>query len=456
MAETQFKEQGGTSTMDPSAPLRWFSSRFMCRMANLSLRDRRRAKTEAARQKAGEPHRIEYFHQVEDAYSHLSVQLLAPLAERYDVEIVCHLTRGPAGKNAPEPELLLDLARRDSLAIASHYGLRFPTSDSPLEEDQIRVARRVLAAAPADELAIRAIAVGEALFSGDRERMAELANTVGMASLEATGERLDQGSKRRTELGHYSGAMFFYGGEWYWGVDRFYHLESRLAALGARSVAGKIAPRPAIEKGPKRDSGSLTLEFYPSLRSPYTSIIYDETLSLAEATGVNLVMRPVLPMVMRGVPATREKGRYILSDTAREAAALGLEWGDIYDPIGQPVRDAYSLYPWAVEQGRGNELLGAFLKAAFRDGVNTNNDRGLRHVVEAAGLSWADAENHLGDPAWEALIETNRLAMYEFGCWGVPSYRLLDANGQTVLALWGQDRLWLVSREIQRLLAAEG
>ena len=456
MAETQFEEQGGTSTMDPSAPLRWFSSRFMCRMANLALRDRRRAKAEAARQKAGEPHRIEYFHQVEDAYSHLAVQLLAPLAERYDVEIVCHLTRGPAGKNAPEPELLLDLARRDSLAIASHYGLRFPTSDSPLEEDQIRVARRVLAAAPADELAIRAIAVGEALFSGDRERMAELANTVGMASLEATGERLDQGSKRRTELGHYSGAMFFYGGEWYWGVDRFYHLESRLAALGARSVEGTIAARPVIEKGPKRDSGSLTLEFYPSLRSPYTSIIYDETLSLAEATGVNLVMRPVLPMVMRGVPATREKGSYILSDTAREAAALGLEWGDIYDPIGQPVRNAYSLYPWAVEQGRGNELLGAFLKAAFRDGVNTNNNRGLRHVVEAAGLSWADAENHLDDPAWEALIETNRLAMYEFGCWGVPSYRLLDANGQTVLALWGQDRLWLVSREIQRLLAAEG
>lgn len=453
MAETQFEEQGGASTMDPSPPLRWVTSRFMRRMADLALRDKRRAKAEAARQKSGEPHRIEYFHQVEDAYSHLAVQLLAPLAERYDVEIVCHLTRGPAGKNAPEPALLLDLARRDSQAIAAHYGLKFPTSDSPLEEDQIRVARRILAAAPVDEVAIRAIAVGEALFSGDRERMAELANTVGMASLEATGERLDQGSARRTELGHYSGAMFFYGGEWYWGVDRFYHLESRLTALGARRVDGTIASRPAIEKGPGQDSGSLTLEFYPSLRSPYTSIIYDETLSLAEATGVNLVMRPVLPMVMRGVPATREKGRYIISDTAREAAALGLEWGDIYDPIGQPVRNAYSLYPWAVEQGRGNELLGAFLKAAFRDGVNTNNSRGLRRVVEAAGLSWADAESHLGDPAWEALIETNRLAMYEFGCWGVPSYRLLDASGQTVLALWGQDRLWLVSREIQRCLA---
>ena len=29
---------------------------------------------------------------------------------------------------------------------------------------------------------------------------------------------------------------------------------------------------------------------------------------------------------------------------------------------------------------------------------------------------------------------------------------LLDAGGEEVLALWGQDRLWLFAREIQRLL----
>ena len=49
-------------------------------------------------------------------------------------------------------------------------------------------------------------------------------------------------------------------------------------------------------------------------------------------------------------------------------------------------------------------------------------------------------------------LEANRLAMYEFGSWGVPSYRLLDQSGKTVLALWGQDRLWLFAREIKRLL----
>ena len=159
-------------------------------------------------------------------------------------------------------------------------------------------------------------------------------------------------------------------------------------------------------------------------------------------------------MVMRGVPATRAKGVYIFSDAAREARAQGqLDWGRVYDPIGEPVRRCYSLYPWAVAQGRGVELLSAFMRAAFREGVNTNNDAGLRHVVETAGLSWAEAQGIVDNDAWQDEIEANRLAMYDFGLWGVPSFRLLDPGGETLLRVWGQDRLWLVAREIQRALS---
>jgi 2-hydroxychromene-2-carboxylate isomerase len=43
--------------------------------------------------------------------------------------------------------------------------------------------------------------------------------------------------------------------------------------------------------------------------------------------------------------------------------------------------------------------------------------------------------------------------MYDSGLWGAPSFRLLDADKNVVLALWGQDRLWLFEREIQNLLA---
>jgi 2-hydroxychromene-2-carboxylate isomerase len=86
--------------------------------------------------------------------------------------------------------------------------------------------------------------------------------------------------------------------------------------------------------------------------------------------------------------------------------------------------------------------------------VNTNKLSGLQQVVEQAGLDWQVAKEQLADRRWEAMVEQNRLAMYDAGLWGVPSFRLLDKNGNQVLALWGQDRLWLFSREIQRLLKA--
>jgi len=76
----------------------------------------------------------------------------------------------------------------------------------------------------------------------------------------------------------------------------------------------------------------------------------------------------------------------------------------------------------------------------------------MRKVVEAAGLNWSEAQQHLGKPGWESILEEKRLAMYEAGLWGVPSFRLLDERGEQILALWGQDRLWLFAREIQRQL----
>ena len=141
---------------------------------------------------------------------------------------------------------------------------------------------------------------------------------------------------------------------------------------------------------------------------------------------------------------------YIFSDAAREARRRGVPYGRVYDPIGEPVRRCYSLYPWAVSRGRGPELLSSFLRHAFALGVNTSATRGLKKVVESAGLDWREATAHLGKSEWEDVLENNRLSLYDAGIWGVPSYRLLDATGTPQLEIWGQDRLWLVAREIRR------
>ncbi|MDG2047391.1 MAG: DsbA family protein [Halioglobus sp.] len=452
----RFEEQGGAATMDPSNMVRWLTSRVMTRLCQPERLLKGRARAEQQRIKLGLPHVVEYFHQVDDGYSHLAAQMLQPLSKRYGVEIVCHLVAGPQDKNLPEPELLLNLSRYDACQVAPEYGLEFPRHDQPLPRNLVELASSILAAQDTTGFVECAEKVGRALWADDEVTLRELAEEFGCVSGEDALICISAGSRRQNELKHYSGAMFYYGGEWYWGVDRLYHLEQRLCELGLaqQSDASLLMPRPPIETGHLRGGASLTLEMYASLRSPYTAVIFDRVVKLARDTGVTLVVRPVLPMVMRGVSATRQKGMYIFADAAREAQAQDVPFGKFYDPIGNPARRGYSLYPWACEQGKGVALISAFLSCAFAQSVNLNNDAGLRKMVEMAGLDWSEAKKRVGQSGWEELLENNRTDLYASGLWGVPSFRLLDETGKELSALWGQDRLWLFSRIIQRHLRA--
>ena len=440
--------------MDPSPLLRWLTSRVMTRLSRTAATEARHAKAERERIKAGAPHRVEYFHQVDEAYSDLTAQVLERFAQRYDIELHCHLVRGQEGKNAPEPEMLASLARYEAHLIAPGYGLCFPQRPDPPEPEHVVVATQILAAQSSEDFPRVVAAVSAALWQGDDAALKRLAVAHGSASADAAAAAVSAGTEKRKALRHYSGAMFYYGGEWYWGVDRLYHLEMRLAALGADRSPGEslIAPRPDMDLAGHTDQGRYTLELYASLRSPYTAVIFDRAVAFAQHAGVELKLRPVLPMVMRGVPATREKGMYIFMDAAREARVAGVPYGNFYDPIGDPARRCYALYPWAASQGKGVELCSSFLRHAFALGVNTNNDRGLRKVVEAAGLDWGAAQAHREDTAWEALLEDNRQTMYAAGLWGVPSFRLLNPAGEALLATWGQDRLWLVAHTLRDAL----
>jgi 2-hydroxychromene-2-carboxylate isomerase len=450
----QFKDQGGAATMDPSALLRWVTSKVMTYVISPKRLAKNRIKVEKQRQANNQRHTVEYFHQVDDGYSHLAAQALAALAERYDIDLQCHLVDGPAGANAPEPELLVNLSRYDASKIAPHYKLDFPENLDAPTVTLLKLARSILANLNNQDFVAHAATVGHALWSGSEVALQELGKVHGFSSLEEEKAKYENGNTRRDSLKHYSGAMFYYGGEWYWGIDRLYHLEQRLSDLGAdrQPNTAVIRPKQEVKAGQLRDNGSLTLEVFASVRSPYTAMIFDRALELAQTTGVALQVRPILPMVMRGVSATREKGIYIFSDAAREARASEVPFGQFYDPIGEPSRRCFSLYPWACTQGKGNELLSSFLSAAFAEGVNTSKEGGLRYVVEKAGLEWALAKQVVGQDGWQGILEENRLAMYESGLWGAPSFRLLDRNNKVVLALWGQDRLWLVAKEIERLL----
>lgn len=390
--------------VDPTGPQRLAMRDSFEQVINPELRAQRRNNAEAARIEAGTPHRVEYFHQHDDPYSHLAEQILAILEDRYAIELVRHEIRASGGKNQPEPAKLAAWAKRDAELIAPHYALK----------------------GPAD-------------WHGKSDAVPEPAI-------------LEAGSKRLALLGHYSGAMFYYAGEWFWGVDRLFHLEHWLRDLGLCKdpSAPLICPRPAIDVAGV-DATGLTLDFYPSLNSPYTAIIYDRTIAMARECGIRLEHKPVLPMIMRGVPATREKGAYIMFDAKREAEYLGVDFGPVMTPIGEPTRLLYSLLPWASDQGKDIALMSAGLRLAWAEGIALHELQGLRRAVEEAGLDWADAKTWLGTDHWKETTALRQLEMTEeLGLWGVPSFRLRGSGGEQDLCVWGQDRLWLIAAEIRR------
>ena len=433
---------------NPPGIVRHLISRMADHLTNPAKIRAARKKHEARRVKAGLPHVVEYFHQFDDPYSHLAAQVLSTFADRYDIKLVPHLIGPTGGDNQPELEKLSRWARLDAELIAPYFGLDFP-ADAGLHPSPASVhagQRAVATLSPA--MFVRAISdVSKAVWHD--------ADVPGDTSFDdiRVHALVKKGSARLAELKHYSGAMFYYGGEWYWGIDRLFHLERRLRSLGACKDPNLplICPRPVIDMAGV-DASGLELDFFPSLNSPYTAAIYDKTIETAEACGIKLHHRPVLPMVMRGIPLTKEKAFYIVADTKREADDLGVSFGPVMSPIGDPVHRVYSLFPWARTQGKEIALLSSALNTAFGRGVGLHTKSGLQAAVERAGLSWEEAQKHLDKPDYQAEVAASQKEMIDkIGLWGVPSYRL--RGGGEDIAVWGQDRLWLVAAKIKERAA---
>ncbi|MEO0369166.1 MAG: DsbA family protein, partial [Pseudomonadota bacterium] len=239
--------------------------------------------------------------------------------------------------------------------------------------------------------------------------------------------------------GHYLSGMLAYGGEWYWGLDRLHHLEKRIIDLSKLDQSPKF--NKAIQRfcqyevGDKSISDSAPIEVVFSSRSPYSYIGLVKAKKLAEHYGVPLIVKPVLPMVMRRMQVPKRKGQYIIHDVVREADSFDIPFGKIADPLGQGVQNIYSLYAWANEQDRGVDLLISAAKANWSEGIWSDHEPGLRTIVERAGLSWQDAKKQLDNDQWQHMVQENLAELYGLRHWGVPCFKYRDKM------VFGQDRL---------------
>lgn len=344
---------------------------------------------------------VHYFHQFDDPYSQLAATQLEALQQRYRITLRCHPVPPPDAWAAPQAKALAAWSQRDATRWADHFGLSMAsTLESPL----------IAADSPAD-----------------RER----------------------GRRLRARLGHYLGAMFYFEGEWYWGLDRLHYLEARLCAAGlARSAADELLRPlfmpPALQwRALSPATARPILHFFCSLRSPYTWLAVERVERLAKHYGAELRFDYLLPMVMRGLPVPWIKRRYILLDTKREATRLGLPFGDIVDPVGLPTERGLAVLQRAIELGCGEAFLRSFLCGVFAEGIDAGSAAGLALLAERAGLTTRDVEYGLADTHWREIAEGHRAELAGHGLWGVPAFRV-----EGFPAVWGQDRLWMVEEDL--------
>lgn len=411
---------------------------------------RRRMARDAAALSArlrGERPTVRYFHQADDPYSHLAAQLLPRLRARYAARIEIHLVPPPEDSAAPDRERLRTYGLRDAARVARARGLGFPANAALPAPEAVRRLEVVLAdALESGRFEDVASAAGAALWGGDHQTLNGMAAWAGAQNPTLADDRLAAGARLRGRLGHYLGGMFHFEGEWFWGVDRLGHLERRLADRGLDREPGRPPLGPPLEptlSAPPPGPGP-TIEAWFSFRSPYSWLFMPRIRQLARAYGARLELRPILPMVMRGLAVPRVKTVYIALDCKREAERLNLPFGRIVDPVGAGAERALAVLHHAIDLGLGEAFAESGLRAAFADGLALAEDGGLFEAARRAGLSDAQTAAALADPSWRRRVEDNRAALLDAGLWGAPTFRVSGAA-----AHWGQDRLWMLEDDIR-------
>lgn len=407
-------------------------------------RDMRRGLAALPRRVGGRMSEIHYFHQADDPYSHLCLQALDALSTRARPPLRVHIAPPPDDAAAPERGRLAAWSIRDAGTLAHRLGLSWNANVAPPAPALTALANAALVrAVAADGFPAAALRIGEALWRGDRAALEAMPS----ADAAETDASLEAAAALRTRQGHYLGGVFFFEGEWYWGLDRLHYLEARLRAAGLLqpgapdSVIAPVADV-ALMVPPAPDARPV-LDYFFSFRSPYTWIATPRVRQLAQHYGAELRLRFILPMVMRGLPVPPAKSRYIMFDTKREADRVGLAFGRVVDPRGVATERGIAVLARAIPIGHGEEFAESFLRAVWSEAVDGASDAGLMKIAARAGLDEAFVRAALADESWRPVAEANRQALFGHGLWGAPT---LSVNGGP--AHWGQDRLWAVENDL--------
>lgn len=387
---------------------------------------------------------LELYYEAGDPHSQLCAALARRLLPRLSRPLNIRLVPAPDAATYPEEARQRSFAATDAAHIAPCHGLPKPlTLDAgaraQLEARLAAAGDDAAAFLDAEAACLAALAAGQPWPSG------------ATADAATTGALLAANAARRTRLGHYLPAMWQYRGEWFWALDRLEFLQARLRRDGALRDDAPLASFDPSQWTQPRVCAGTPLEFWFSFRSPYSYLAAIELLRRRErGLAAPLQVRPVLPMVMRGLPVPRVKRLYIVRDNQRCADALGIPFGHIHDPVGDGVLRLLTVFPWSADSGTQLRYAAIAGQTVWAEGLDVCRDAVLRSVIERSGLNWSVAARKLASGIDTQQAEANREALFAAGLWGVPSFRLGE------FTTWGRDRLWMIDALLARPLSRSG
>lgn len=389
---------------------------------------------------------LELYYEVGDPYSHLCLQWL----NRHQAQLNCplRLVLIPAPDEAlfPEAERQRDYALADARLLAPSWG--FSAQELriwPQAKDRQRVERALLQCPSESERMSLALKLAPPLLAGETQALDQaLAGLPACSESDAVRQLIHNG-RQRQRLRHYLPGMWHYRGDWFWGLDRLPHLQQRLIRFGALQADAQmqtLAQMSAAELPSVQPDSRL--EFFYSFRSPYSHLAAVKLARYLPDWNVQLRIRPVLPMVMRGFKVPSAKRLYIARDAYREAARQQIPFGQVADPLGPAILQGLQLFEHFTTAEQQLQFLIHYGEMCWAYGQDLSKPGIARQAVEAAGGNWSQARTLLvpeREPMW---ISENRQALLERGLWGVPSFSLGE------LQLWGQDRMTWLDEALRR------
>lgn len=421
----------------------------------------RRHAHERIRRTKKQGHVATVYLRINDPYSYLLIQALPLLQKRYPLQYDFRTILDLSDSAHPAPSRWADHAFVDAQFLGELYadlGLRFPKmppTDHQLEnQNNVReLTAQLLHWELSADFLDQATQLFHAYWHQDQESINKLCSTAVTSSLECYQHHLQNNQAHLEKHGHYQSAMIDYAGEWYWGLRRLIHLEERLNLLGLgtsevfnRSHLGAVT-LPELSEQQRAKLEGQSIDMYLSIRSPYSYLSLERAKSIADHYGMRLVLKPVLPMLMRRMQVPKLKHRYSIHDLKREAKRFNIPFGFIADPLGRGVENTYSFFDLASEHGKAYEFFLSVARGVWSENLDAAKETDMKIMVKRVNLSWPDAKQIMFEhrsQQWRDWAQANLEDLYALNHWGVPCFNFKD---QTTFGQDSLDRLNDVIRE---------